>query len=96
MNLQSRLAGNIIRSIEDRYAESYRRRLNRGGFFFFFFCKSNYLDLLSCIAKFCCISLVFLASIGRDEINEIITNLQIGGGDNMINRALAFYQVFHL
>ncbi|XP_039125831.1 transcription factor IIIB 60 kDa subunit isoform X2 [Dioscorea cayenensis subsp. rotundata] len=55
----SRLAGNIIRSIEDRYAESYRRRLNRG----------------------------------RDEINEIITNLQIGGGDNMINRALAFYQI---
>ncbi|KAJ0977169.1 hypothetical protein J5N97_012643 [Dioscorea zingiberensis] len=55
----SRMAGNIIRSIEDRYAESYRRRLSRG----------------------------------RDEISEIVTNLQIGGGDNMINRALAFYQI---
>lgn len=56
---QSRLAGNILNSVQSGYSASHERTLMKG----------------------------------RDEIRDIVNNLQVGGGDSIINEAHAFYQI---
>ncbi|KAJ3683175.1 hypothetical protein LUZ60_013402 [Juncus effusus] len=56
---QSRLGGNILRSIETGYSASHERTLMRG----------------------------------RDEIRYIVSCLNIGGGDSIVDEAHRFYQI---
>ncbi|TVU13378.1 hypothetical protein EJB05_40431 [Eragrostis curvula] len=55
---QSRLAGNILNSIESGYSLSHERTLEKG----------------------------------KDEISQIVSNLHVGGGDTIIEKAHRFYK----